>query len=849
MQDKIHGTSGEVEKILKQLASERGINAEPSENSELEFEIGNAEAAPEEQSAPEEVAEPVGVDFIQEHEADAEEDESDNAVSALFDIAEKEDAHTLRDDVFRIKTAYIPTFTGVGDSYNRIGFVREDEVGEGESLTLSVDKPIDAVAELDAEESSDAEIVTVGKREELIEAATTMFKFAEAEETAPEPTVVPEPSVAHEPRDEAEAVASREASAVEVCEEACEREEEREEKTETIVIDEPLAKKTVAPYVPTEISPIERVVGVGDELVEGGHRRSEYSVPASRDRFKDKLLDTLLSQRVRFFVALALSLVLLVFENLPAFGVDWLDLFNMLAIPSALAAIDIQFVTCLLLLAMPEIVRAVRRLCSGGVVSELFLIPTYAVYLAYCLTVILTARTSYSLFGLLFAVFALSAIAAAYCRTSADFRAFKVISAHGDKRIVDNKLTRTLERENLALDGMIDEYRSRTARVFRTSFVADFFARTGRASESVRHLLTLVSIPFGVSLVSGLVSFFVWGDFITPFVLSFMLALPSFSLLVRKLPYLHSSIEATEENGAVIGEAAHFDYAGIDVVCFEDTEIFGSEDVNIQRILLYGNSDNLTKALRQMAALFMNVGGPLAFIFSEALEGRCSPANGVSIKENGISGEIDGKKIMAGSYEYMQSEGVLIPDEEEGDKKSVDATKIMYAAENGVVYAKFYVRYRFSEEFTMLMPQLADEGIIPLVYTRDPNLSNELVKLLSAGTMDIRVLKKTTAPDRDFAPSRISAGMVANGDKSSLVNLLLLSRRYVKFNSGMRMTEYGAMVAGLSLGVLLSLGNMLTLPSGLLALWQIAWCVALWLLSRSFFKLPQKTKENKKDAK
>jgi hypothetical protein len=245
----------------------------------------------------------------------------------------------------------------------------------------------------------------------------------------------------------------------------------------------------------------------------------------------------------------------------------------------------------------------------------------------------------------------------------------------------------------------------------------------------------------------------------------------------------------------------------------------------------------------------MNVGGPLDEIFSESLDKKCAPANGIIIKENGLIGEIDGKKVMAGSYDFMISEGVEPPTDEDDGRKSFDATTVMYAAENGEVYAKFYVRYRFSEEFTMLLPTLLEEKIVPLVYTRDPNLTNELMRKLTAGTSTVRILKKNTTPVRDFAPSKLSAGMVSNGDKSNLVNLVLLSRRYVKFNTRMKASERSAMIVGLVLGAMISVSGMLLLPSALLSVWQVAWCVALYALSGGSFKLPKNKKEKKKNAK
>ena len=73
------------------------------------------------------------------------------------------------------------------------------------------------------------------------------------------------------------------------------------------------------------------------------------------------------------------------------------------------------------------------------------------------------------------------------------------------------------------------------------------------------------------------------------------------------------------KKSAVIGEGSVYEYSGVDVIAFDDTDIFGIEDVNLKRIIHYGDVDNMMKAMRQMSAIFANVGGPLNTIFANSL--------------------------------------------------------------------------------------------------------------------------------------------------------------------------------------------------------------------------------------
>ncbi len=714
---------------------------------------------------------------------------------------------------------------------------KEESTGASIEITKEEASLIDPTAEIDKDSTPDAISVKVDNENELIDESARVFKFADPDEErgnapviAPEPEPVPEP-VPEEP-EKAPIEEKPESAKV-------------PEKTEA-----PLPKKPEK-YVPTEVSHVENITNVGDVILEDGNKK-EFKSLERRDFFKDKFIDVLLSIKVRFFVAAFLALVLGVFESLSLFGVDIVSILRLEAVPAALAIIDIQLALCLFLLSLPEFFAALKNLSEKRAVSDIFLIPAFAVYLIYTVTVITRAPGgNYVLVGFIYSIFVLSVILASYFKNSADFAAFRMVASSDDKMIVDNKPTRLLERENIALDGVVEEHKSRTARVFRTSFVADFFNRASKSAECVKHIVFMLLLPLGISLVIALVAFFVYDKSymtaLTAFSVVFLFSVPAFSVLTHKLPFFYVTREAISDGGVMIGESAVHSYSGIDVICFEDTEIFDAEDVNIQRIMLYGNNENLTKALRQMSALFMNVGGPLDVIFSNSLDKKCDPANGVLIKHNGISGEMDGMKIMAGDYDYMVSEGAVIPDDGEEKASAIGSTKTMYAAENGVVYAKFLIRYRFSEEFTMILPLLREEKIVPLVYTRDPNVSAELFKTLTAGTNDIRILKKNTLPNLSFSPAKVSAGMVIEGEKESLVNLVLLAKRYTRFHATVKITEKSSMVAALAIGALLALGGMIspaTLP--ILGIWQIGWCVALYILSKKSFK---SLKDIDKDAK
>lgn len=579
-------------------------------------------------------------------------------------------------------------------------------------------------------------------------------------------------------------------------------------------------------------------------------RDREFSNPAQRDGYKDKFLDSLISIRIRAGAAFVFAFALLVMEILSAAKVISFKLFETASSYSLLGMVDFLLATCIFLVAAPEIFRAVSNLFKKKLTPDLLPVPTFIILGLYTLTVALTGATFYPLFGLLFACITLPVITASLYRTKGDFIAFKMISQPEDKDIIDRKNTRELGAENIALDGVVDEYKSKIARTFRTSFVSDFFKNSSGVVSDPKHIGLIYGIPFGVALVAGVAAYFLTWNPVTAIavgLLIVMLGCPAFSILASKVSYFHTQRAALLSDSVAIGEDAYRNFSSVDVFAFDDTDIFGPDDVNLKRFMLYGERDNMEKVMRQMCALFAAVGGPLDCMFSAAIDNRVrhKSATNVIIEDDGVCGDVAGHMICAGSEEYMRRNGIAIPSAATAPENGfgLDTTKIMYASEDGEVYAKFYIRYSFSEEFTMTLPSLREAGITPLVYTRDPNVSNELLSTLTAGAGDMRVLKLYSPLKEEKVYSRVSAGMVTYGDKLDAASMIVLSKKYNSFSLHVKFAELCAAGIGLLLAIVLSIIGFSSRSTVLIAtLWQVVMCIAMRVLSKTVFLKDAKKK-------
>lgn len=569
----------------------------------------------------------------------------------------------------------------------------------------------------------------------------------------------------------------------------------------------------------------------------------EYDSYTGATKLKNRFLDTLMAQRVRLIALGVLTAALIALGLLPAVGIDLRLLLQMPDSKGLLALFDLILCGCAAALALPEVIGICKQLFAKRLMYTLLPLASTVGILLYDIYMIFAEITAYPLLGSLYALGLLATVLAAHLETVAMFTGFKLVSVKGVKGAIERTETRQLEAENIALDGAIDEYRSYTARMTHTSFIRDFFRRHRPVAMHADTVVFATGLLFGCSLLIGVIAALLGSgisDGVSTLCLVLLSATPIAAVLLRPLTYACAQRCCFLEDSAILGEEAMVEYADVDVISFDDTEVFGRGDVALKRVLIYGDKSRLGGALRQMASLFMAVGGPLQTLFADTLDRRPLPASRVRLEADGISGETEGADVHAGDAAYMRRLGYSIPDS--ADRDNVGTTRALYLAERGVVYAKFTFRYAFSEEFSQLLPTFKEQGIVPLIYTRDPNVTQELLLALTTGEDCMRVMHVCSLAEADEATPSASAGLVTLTDKTAAIRLILTAKTYVAYQRRMRYVMLGQTVAGL---VLFGSLAFLPIPTALpwMLLWQGLWGALYAALGMRTFSLRRRRRE------
>ena len=779
----------------------------------------------------------------------------------LFEAAEAQEALAKTEEL--IKKAYVPLFTDASENYHLQNDkkIRQQLGIANEVVAERVDDNPDAIS-LDSTAEFDEDIVGApaklpeNKAEEESDESISVYKFTAEEDddtAAAQKELDRINMLLHGTTQPAPAPAQPEPIIEEEVEE--ETEEPITQPEEYVMPDPDHSDFGVyEPEVRKNDDSEDRPSGVVDpsEIVKndkGLIKDSEFTNPAQRESIKDKFLDSLLSIKIRLSVSYLFGLLLFILEVLSAAKAIPFNLFGGVGNVHTLALVDFLLATGIFILSLPETFRAIKYLIKGQPLTDLIPAISYLILGGYTLAVSLTFVRTYALFGFLFAVVCIPMINASLYRTKADFVAFKMISKNEQKQVIDSRSTRELSAENMALDGVVDEYKSSSIRTFSAEFISDFFKNSAKENASPSDFAITVGIPFGIALVAGVIAIFLSTgvaivNALAVFATVFMLGAPAFSMLQGKISFFHSQRAALQYESTAVGEAAYQEISGADVITFNDTDVFGPDDVNLKRFMLYSDMGSMEKVMSQMSALFAAVGGPLDFMFSNAIDNRVrhKTATNLIIEDDGICGTVMGHKVYAGSEEYMRRNNIAIPEGASVTDSSFDTTKVMYAAEDGEINAKFYIRYSFSEEFTMILPELREQGITPLVYTRDPNISDELLRNLSAGADFMRVCRVYTPAKEEKVYSRVSAGMITYGDKIDAASTVLLAKKFRKFSLGAHFAELCSIIIGIILGILLAIVGMKGAATLIAAVWQIVWFMLVRSISYRVF-----LRENKKD--
>lgn len=312
------------------------------------------------------------------------------------------------------------------------------------------------------------------------------------------------------------------------------------------------------------------------------------------------------------------------------------------------------------------------------------------------------------------------------------------------------------------------------------------------------------------------------------------LAAPIASLLSGNLPMKAAARRLLRRGAMLSGFSAVDDYFLTNSLTVDASDLFPAGSVTLNGIKTFSGG-RIDQAILDAAALVHEAGGPLAPVLEQVIQGddKILPTVESLVYEQGmgISGWVDGRRVLAGNRELLQNHGIVPPSLDYENRYLRARRKLVYLCSAGELCAMFVVTYRFSPYIRQELDRFARNGIGLMVRTCDPNITTALLcDGFDLSESDVLILSAAATSEFEElrAPQETADASIAyDGRIDGLMDVLSSAIRLgtiVKLSSVLQ-------VIGILLGFLLSAflafyGGLFNLNGATALLFQLFWLLA-----------------------
>ena len=336
----------------------------------------------------------------------------------------------------------------------------------------------------------------------------------------------------------------------------------------------------------------------------------------------------------------------------------------------------------------------------------------------------------------------------------------------------------------------------------RIDFVEGYFRRSSdnRSSYPVNMLFTVLPLAAAGALVAiiSTVAELETIRAVSAFPAIFAFAAPLSSAFGIAWQRLRASSGLAARGSAVLGAAATDEYMNTKAIVFSDGLVFPSNKVTINNIKIYDNSE-IYKTIYTVNALFEKVGGPLREVMhsTAANLGEPKSVRMIGAADHYVEALVDKKDMVcAGSLSALESRGVDVVKDPNDSRDGEDGC-VMYAAINGVVCARFCLRYELNSRVKGVCRDLMSDGVGVRIRTLDPNIDRALLVSLFGENADVGIRRE---PARAASASGASAAtsVVSRSGRFGLADALIVSRRLRRGERAMLIAAVVQIIVGVA---------------------------------------------------
>ncbi len=426
------------------------------------------------------------------------------------------------------------------------------------------------------------------------------------------------------------------------------------------------------------------------------------------------------------------------------------------------------------------------------------------------------------------------------CRMQENFR---FMASRHDKyaahMISDSEVARTIGRSALAIaDPEVLYFR-------KTGFLTRFLYHSYDEPTLPWNYRWMAVIGTGVSLVTALLYWWIsqtatWLHAFTVFTSLMCLVTPSAALLIDNLPLRRAAKHALRHGGMIASWSAVEAFGQPNAMMVDARDLFPDDSVVLHGIKTFSGT-RIDSAILDAASVIIQAGGPLAGVFMRVIEHKTDILQEVDTlvyeQEMGLSGWVDGRRVLIGNRRLLENHGVDVPSNDYESKYTLGGRKLVYLSVGGELSAMFVISYIADDRIRRSLQQLSRVGVTILVHTCDPNITEQVVR----ETFDLEpycVEVMTAAPARtaeqlvDGCDEEEEAILASNGQVAGMAVAVTSCTRLGRVSRIGWLVQLILVSIGLVIGLITVIGSGATVAPLLTVLYLAITGVALAITQR-----------------
>ncbi len=283
---------------------------------------------------------------------------------------------------------------------------------------------------------------------------------------------------------------------------------------------------------------------------------------------------------------------------------------------------------------------------------------------------------------------------------------------------------------------------------------------------------------------------------------------------------LHRTAHRAMAAGAMVGGSEAAEHFGdIDAVAVDAEALYAPEQLLLHGIRTFKGA-RIDEAITDAAAVSIAVGGPLSTVFRRIITDRVDilPAVETPVYEQdmGVSGWVDGRRVLVGNRRLLQNHGVDVPSDAYEARYATDGRQLVYLSTAGELSAMFVLSYLPDDDLAEKCRELSRCRIDLLVRTCDPNVTE--TQLCETWELDdYHVAVMDAAASRAFTalpsePESCPAVLATDGRLSALAAALVGCHRLRRGFAVSRALQLIGALLGLTAGMALLFAADTVLP-------------------------------------